>query len=208
MKKLLIIGAGGHGRVIADCAELTGRWAEIQFLDDRHPELASADDWPVAGTSQSCWDYFPGEWDVIVGIGDNRVRLQMVEKLLEAGFTLPVLVHPSAAVSPRATLAEGTVVFAQVAVNTGAQMGRGVILNTGCIVDHDCRLSHGVHVSPGAALAGNVTVGCCSWIGIGASIRHCIEVGQDVIIGGGAAVVANVPDSSTMVGVPAKNRIA
>lgn len=204
MKNLVIIGAGGHGKVVADCADLTGRWSGISYLDDRFPELAQVAGWPVTGPASDWVKHPPDTCDFLVAIGDNRTRLRFLIDLLDRGLQLPVLVHPRAAISTRAALGPGTVVFAQSVVNIGTYVGVGAILNTGCLVDHDCLVGDGVHISPGANLAGNVTVGPGSWIGIGASIRQGIVIGRDVTIGAGAAVVADIPDLLTVAGVPAK----
>ena len=204
MKRLLIIGAGGHGKVVADCAAATGRWTEIRFLDDRYPETKQVSDWAVIGRTDAWKEHSADEWDLLVALGDNRLRGELLDRLLEAGREAPVLVHPTAVISPRAELASGTVVFSRVVVNPDAVVGRGSILNTGCIVEHDCRLGEFVHISPGACLAGGASVEDRAWIGIGAVLKQEIRVGQDAVVGAGAAVVVDVPSGRTVVGVPAR----
>lgn len=202
MKKLAILGASGHGKVVADTAELLGY--EVVFFDDAWPRLEANGHWPVIGDTQKLLELAKEFAGAVVAIGNNKIRLDRMTQLRETGFELPVLVHPQACVSRYAELGEGTVVFAGVVVNAGACIGSGVILNTGCTVDHDCVLGDGVHVSPGANLAGGVQVGARSWVGISSSVRQQICLGADVVVGAGAAVVKDVADAVTVVGVPAR----
>lgn len=202
MKRLAILGASGHGRVVADTAELCG-W-RVQFFDDAHPQLCSNAHWPVAGGWAQLISELAVFDGVLVAIGNNRIRLAKLIELQSLGVRLPTLVHPSACVSRYAQLAEGTVVFAGVVVNAYAEIGEGVILNTHCSVDHDCVLKPGVHISPGASLAGGVCVGEATWIGIGASVRQLSIIGRNVVVGAGAVVVDDVPDHVTVLGVPAR----
>lgn len=200
-RALAILGAGGHGRVVADCAEALG-WARIDFFDDGGG--AASGPWPVVGRIAD-FDGRVADYDaVIVGIGDNRTRLRLHRDLAGRGATLATLVHPSATISRHAGIGAGTVIFAGAVVNVGAVVGEACILNTGAGVDHDCRLADGVHVSPGAHLGGGVSVGECGWIGIGAAVRHVVSIGRDVQVGAGAAVVSDVADDLVVVGVPAR----
>lgn len=201
MKKLAILGASGHGKVVADTAELLGY--EVVFFDDAWPLLEANGHWPVVGDTARLLSLVCEFSGAAVAIGNNRIRLDKLNLLGDTGFDLPVLVHPQACVSRYAVLGSGTVVFAGAAVNADAQVGSGVILNTGCTVDHDCVLGDAVHVSPGANLAGGVQVGARSWIGIGSSVRQLVCVGTDVVVGAGAVVVKNVVGPATVVGVPA-----
>lgn len=203
-KGLIIIGAGGHGRVVADTAEASKQWGEIVFLDDRYPELVATGPWSVVGEIKDAAKMRQRFPDAAVGIGNNMTRLMVLNNLRELNFNLPVIAHPTAAISRYASIDDGTVIFAQAAVNIGAKLGTGCIVNTGSKIDHDCILGRGVHVSPGANLAGGVIVGDSSWIGIGVSIKQEIVIGCDVMIGAGAAVVKDLPDGVTAGGVPAR----
>lgn len=203
---LLIVGAGNQGRVVADMAELTGRWSTIAFLDDRYPSLREVDGFPVVGPSDAAADFASKNTEFVVAVGDNTARLRLVQDLTRQGLPLATVVHPTAAVSPRATLGAGTTVAAYAVVNTGARVADGCIINTGATVDHDCVLDAGVHVSPGAHLAGNVTVGKRTWLGTGVNVRNNISIGANTIIGVGAAVVSDIPGGVTAVGVPAMVR--
>lgn len=204
MSTLVVLGAGGHGRVVAEAALETSRWRKVVLLDDRYPELSRAGGFEVVGTLADVADLAYGDREALVAVGANARRLGLLKGLLSGGWTLPVLVHPSAWVSRSAVLGAGSVVLAQAAVNGGAQLGLGAIVNTGATIDHDCQLGDGVHVSPGAHIGGEVAIGDLSWVGIGASVRHCIQIGSGATIGAGAAVVADVKDGHTVVGVPAR----
>jgi sugar O-acyltransferase (sialic acid O-acetyltransferase NeuD family) len=200
---LLIAGAGGHGRVVADAAEASGLWSAIAFVDDDLTKTDTVDGWPVLGNLEAALEVSADFQHIVIAIGDNRARLTFLQGYANSDLVLTNVIHPGAVVSSRATLNAGTVVFAGAVINTGAILGAGCIVNTGAIVDHDCQLGNAVHVSPGANLAGEVSVGDCSWIGIGASVRQQIQLGSHVIVGAGSAVINDFGDNQTLVGVPA-----
>lgn len=203
MKRLAILGASGHGKVVADAAECCG-WDSVVFFDDAWPERARNGVWRVAGRSADLLESL-GDFDgVVVAIGNNAIRQAKMDLLRKAGGVLPTIIHPSAVVSRYAALGEGSVVFAGAVVNVDAKVGCGAILNTGCSIDHDCVLGDAVHVSPGARLAGGVCVGDLSWVGIGASVRQLVRIGARAMVGAGAAVVSDLPDDVTAMGVPAR----
>ncbi|MGB7739642.1 MAG: acetyltransferase [Steroidobacteraceae bacterium] len=203
MRKLAVLGASGHGKVVADAALAAG-WAEVVFYDDRWPALQSVADWPVVGDSRLLLAQASSADGVIVGIGDCRVRSEKQALFVAAGVQLARIVHPRAWVSSRAVLGAGSVVMAGGIVNIGAVLGAGCIVNTGATVDHDCVLGVAVHVAPGANLSGQVTIGDCSWIGVGACVREGVRIGDGVMVGAGAVVVADVADGLTVVGSPAR----
>lgn len=203
MSSLLILGAGGHGTVVADAAAGTGRWTQIAYLDDRRPVDVNAT-WPVLGKFADVARLRSDFSSLAVAVGDNTRRLELLERLLAEGCELPPIVHPKAWVSERAVIGAGTVVLAGAVINPAAVIGRACIINTAATVDHDCRLDDGVHVSPGAHLAGTVQVGRCAWIGIGACVRDGVRIGRRAVLGAGAAAVADLPDEITAFGVPAR----
>jgi len=198
---LLVVGAGGHGKVVADTAYETGRWSKIAFLDKRQ-DIKSVLSWPIIGCDDEAPFFLKEYQELAVALGNNQTRLKMLRHFAKIGFSLPVIIHPSAYVSNSAVIEAGCVVFAQSAVNAGVKIGFGSILNTCVSVDHDCILEDGVHLSPGVHLAGEVTVGSCSWIGIGTSVIQGVSIGQRVIVGAGTAVIKNIGDDVTVVGVP------
>src|SRR5690606_23419481 len=166
MKNLAIVGAGGHGRVIADAAQ-TGGWEAVEFYDDAWPRLGTRNGpWALRGDVTLLLERLDEYDGVIVGVGDNRLRATLQQRLLQAGAPLACIIHPTAAISRYASLGAGCAVLARVIVNAGAQIGDGVILNSGCTVEHDCVLEDYVHIGPNAGLGGGVHVGRHSWIGI------------------------------------------
>ena len=203
MRRLAILGASGHGKVVADAAECFG-WQSIVFFDDAWPDLRGNGVWPVEGNTTALMDRLADFDGVLVAIGNNLVRHAKLVELCAAGARLATLVHPAASVSRYAVIGEGTVVFAGAVVNADASVGLGGILNTSCSIDHDCVLGESVHISPGARLAGGVQVGDLSWVGIGASVRQLICVGKRAIVGAGSVVVSDIPDDVIVAGVPAK----
>ncbi len=206
MKRLAIIGAGGHGRVIADTAQSNG-WPTIDFYDDIWPDGPNSSHlWPVHGNTTMLFERLHDYQGVIVGIGNNLIRANLQQRLQEAGAFLPSVIHPAAVISRHAQLGAGSVVFARAVVNIGAQIGEGVILNTGCIIEHDCRIGEFAHIGPNAGLGGGVRIGQRSWVGIGANVNHLIHIGRDSIIGSGATVIRDVPDAMLAVGTPARLR--
>ena len=203
MSRLAILGDSGHGKVVADTAECCG-WRAIDFFDDEWPHVSSIGPWQVVGDTELLKSELHIYEGVLVAIGNNHIRHRKLLELEAAGGRLCTLVHPAATVSRYALLDRGSVVFAGVVVNADSRIGLGAILNTGCSIDHDCLLDDCVHVSPGARIAGTVRIGRLSWIGIGACVKQSINIGSNVTVGAGAAVVSDVVDGVTVVGVPAK----
>ncbi|MCS3455408.1 sugar O-acyltransferase (sialic acid O-acetyltransferase NeuD family) [Aeromonas sp. BIGb0405] len=197
-----ILGASGHGKVIADMAELNG-FMKIDFFDDDWPQLTTLYHWAILGDFSSLLEVAHDYDLIVVAIGNNATRLQKILLLLKAGAILKPLIHPNAAVSRYASLGVGTVVMANAVINAFANVGKGCIINTASSIDHDCILSDGVHISPGANLAGSVNVGQLSWVGIGAQIKQLITVGNEAVVGAGATVIRDVPNYKTVVGTPA-----
>lgn len=201
MSRLAILGASGHGKVVADAAECAG-WKEIVFYDDNWQTYTFDSAWEVIGGTKELIKVL-GKYDgVIVAIGDNLTRLIKLALLFDKGTNVISVIHPNATVSKYSNVGLGTVIMAGVVVNAGTDIGMGCIINTGASIDHDCVLADGVHVSPGAHLAGGVKIGEYSWVGIGSSINQQIQVGSHTIIGAGAAVIKDIPEHSTVVGVP------
>jgi sugar O-acyltransferase (sialic acid O-acetyltransferase NeuD family) len=200
MTSLYILGAGGHGAVVAEVASACG--LPIAGFCDDDPARAGTRvlDWPVLGGCECV----PAGATVVLAVGHNGVRAHLLALARAQGWDLPVLVHPSAVISPSASLAAGTVVMPLVVVNARTQIGPGVILNTACSVDHDCHLAEAVHIAPGGRLAGSIEVGARTLIGVGASVRPGIVIGADCLVGAGAAVIREVPDGVQVVGNPAR----
>jgi len=201
MKGLMIFGAGGHGKVVAETAEAIGGFEPIQFLDCEYVQLNGSLRWPVRDPQEA----IVGERTrAVVAIGNAQRRMGLLEELKASGCMLPVLVHPTAWLSPSTLCGEGTVIFAGAVIQADARLGRAVIVNTQASVDHDCVLGDGVHICPGAHLAGNVTVGERSWLGIGCVVKQGVRIGRNVTVGAGAVVIKDVDDGLTVAGCPAR----
>jgi len=201
---LVIFGAGGYGSVVAEAAELMGRWKSIVFFDDHKSTGTTVHNWKVIGTLTDLLSQSTLYSDCVVAIGKNSLRLLISNHLLEQKLNLVSIIHPAAMVSPNCTIDRGCVILAGAVVNIGSHIGMASIVNNAATVNHDCEVSPGVHVGPNVGLGGNVCVGEESWIGIGASVKHRITIGANVVVGCGAAVVSHIEDDCTVVGVPAK----
>ena len=140
--RLVILGAGGYGRNIADLAEQSGRYDAICFLDDG--------DTNAAGKCAEFQRFFDENTEFYAAFGNNALRMDWLNKFNDCGCAVATIVHPAAYVSPKATVGRGVAILPGAIVNTGTVIGDGCIINCGCIVDHDCVISEGVHVSPGA----------------------------------------------------------
>ncbi len=208
MKSLLILGAGGHGRSVADIAHVLEHWDKIAFLDDRYPELKSTVAWPVIGPVHRAAEFLPQFSDFFVAIGDNRTRVELLQRYLKLGFNAPNLIHPQAFVSDFSSLGPGCSVSPQGVVNINSRLGMGCIVNTGASVGHDCTLGNGVQLASKVTLAGGVTIDDLCLLGVGASVIPEIFIGENVTIGAGATVIKNIASNRTVVGVPGKTREA
>ena len=199
MKKIVIIGASGHGKVAADIALKCG-YTDIVFLDD-NISIKNCGRHSVVGSNDRVEDI---NGDVIVAIGNSAARRRIQESIEEE--RLAVLIHPDAVVAEDVTIGSGTVVMAGMVINPGSMIGRGCIINTCASVDHDCKLGDYVHVAVGAHLAGSVEVGDETWIGAGATVSNNIEICGRCMIGAGAVVVKDIEEAATYLGVPARQK--
>ena len=202
--ELAIVGASGHGKVIADIAEQLG--FIVNFYDDAYPSKTYIEHWPIHGT---CADLIAlnntstTSSDVVVAIGNNDIRQQKIQLLQQNNFNLITLIHPTAVISQYATIAQGSVVFAGAIINAFANIGIGCIVNTSAIIEHDCAIGDFTHICPNTALAGGVIIGSKSWVGIGSQIKQLIVIGDNCMIGAGSTVIKNIPDNVTAFGSPA-----
>ncbi|WP_375752261.1 acetyltransferase [Vibrio sp. HN007] len=203
MSKCAIVGAGGHGKVVAELAELCG-YTEIHFFDEKWPETNALEHWEVVGKLQSLKENIHGYGNIVVAIGNNATRHRIQQSLKEAGGVFCKLVHPKAIVSKYCSIGEGSVVMANAVINPFAKIGNCCIINTSAVIEHECDIDHAVHVCPSSSLAGNVRVNMESWIGIGSQVKQCINIGENVIVGAGATVVEDVPSNTTVIGTPAR----
>lgn len=185
---MYLYGASGHAKVIIDI--LTASCVQIDALVDDNMEIDALSGYPVLHE-------YRGLSPFIVSIGDNSVRKKIVEKL---NSDFATAVHPSAIISPSATIGEGSVVMQGAIVQACATIGKHCIVNTGASVDHECNIGDFAHISPHSTLCGNVTVGEGTWIGAGTIIIPGIKIGKWSIIGAGSVVTRDIPDGVLAVG--------
>lgn len=198
-KDVIILGTGGHGKVVLDIVLRAGDRC-LGFLDDA-PAGESFQGLPVLGRCAD-WTHWRSA-EFVIAIGNAKVRQGLAESMSGAKFHTAI--HPSAVISPLDTrIGEGTVVMANAVINPGAGIGAHCIINTGAIVEHDNRIGDYAHISVGAKLAGTVTVGERSWIGVGAVVSNNRTVCADCMVGAGAVVVSDLTEPGTYVGVPAR----
>lgn len=197
---LMIIGASGHGKVIADIAKCCG-YPDISFLDD-NGSIKKCMGYRVVGRVSDA-ECYAGS-DFIVAIGDPAARERIQEWLISRGMHVAALVHPGAVVAENAEIGSGTVVMAGAVINPDSRVGGGCIINTGATVDHDNFLDDYVHVSIGSHLAGMVRIGKGAWIGAGAVVNNNVNICGGCMVGAGAVVVRDIDEPGTYVGVPAR----
>lgn len=202
MKRLNIIGAGGHGKVAADIAIACG-YEKIQFLD-KNKCSETCIGFPVVEDDLSKPEYKEDEF--FVAVGNGRIRERIFGELEERGLTVVTLIHPTAVLGSDVVIGRGSVIMAGVVINADTTIGEGCIVNTSSSIDHDNVLADFVHVSVGAHLSGTVKAGRGTWIGAGATISNNISICEDVMIGAGAVVVKDITEPGTYIGVPAKRK--
>ncbi len=204
--KLVLVGAGGHGRVVAEIVRLAGKFDLVGAIDP-DPKAATTAGLKWLGKDDALEKLRnAGVWRAAVGvgsIGDSRARAGLRKRLLALGFELPSLVHPSATVSRAVSLGDACQVMAGALMNPGTRVEAGVVINTGAVVEHDCRLGQDSFVGPSAVLGGDVRLEEAAFVGIGATVLQGITIGAKAVVGAGAVVVRDVPAGVTVVGVPA-----
>lgn len=200
--RLLIIGASGHGKVVADIAIKMENWKSIAFLDDDE-SIKSCMGLDIIGKTTDALKFID-KADFFVAIGNNATREKIQEKLIIAGSSLVKLIHPSAIIGFKVEIGIGTVVMAGVVINSSSSIGKGCIINTCCSLDHDNVIEDYVHISPGVHTAGMVKIGKATWLGIGSIVINNLSIISGCKVGAGAVVVKNITEKGTYVGVPAK----
>ena len=196
----MIIGAGGHGKVVADIAQKFG-YTDISFLDDN--AQGSCLGFAVVGGLCDIEKYNDKKTDFFIAVGNNFVRKKIAEQY---ELNWATLIHPSAQIGSQVKLGCGCVVMPGAIINSCAEIGKHCIINTCAVVEHDNILEDYVHISPNAVLAGTVHIGTCTHIGIGAAVRNNVTICSDCMIGMGAVVVNNISEPATYLGIPAKKQ--
>jgi len=204
--EIVIIGAGGHGRVVLDILNRAGTHRVAGFLDaDVSLHHRRVDGCEVLGDLSLLPELkHRGVQGAIVAIGDNGVRRQYAELIAQQGLKLVNAIHPSANLAGNVTLGCNVVIAAGALVCAHCQIGNSAILNTGCVVDHESLIANAVHICPGVKIAGRVIVEAGAFVGIGATVIQNLRIGRDAVVGAGAVVLNDVPASATVVGVPAR----
>lgn len=196
--KLVIIGAGGHGKVVADIAAKSG-YEIVGFLDE-NPTIGTCCGYPILGGVEQIVRY-RDECCFVIAIGSNEARCAIAAQY-DVEWT--TLIHPAAVVGAGVTIGVGTVVMATAVISPAATVGAHCIINTGAVVEHDSCVGNFVHIAPKVALGGTVCVGDGSQIGIGACVKNNITITENVQVGAGAAVIHSIEESGTYAGVPAR----
>ncbi len=205
IKPLVVIGMGGHSRVVCDVARDSGVWDLIGCVDG---QIDAAFTHPVQRRhlgDDSCLLKIKEEvnpW-VVVAVGSNELRMRLQQNCMGMNFRIATIVSTHAVVSKYAQIAEGVVVMPGAIINAGSLIGRGAIINTNSSIDHDCIIGEYTHIAPGCTLAGNVCVGDYSFLGAGTVAIPNMMIGKRVITGAGAVIISAIPDDSKVVGLPA-----
>lgn len=199
MRKLVIIGASGHGKVVADIAKKNG-YREIVFLDDNE-NVHECNNYPIVG---KIFEAKNMDADFFIGIGNADIRKRIQETLNRKHIV--TLIHPDAVVAEDVMIGIGTAVMAGAVINLGTRIGRGCIINTCSSVDHDCAIGDFVHISVGVHIAGTCKIGEKTWIGAGATVSNNVSICDNCMIGAGAVVLKDIRNSGTYVGIPARRK--
>ncbi len=203
--KIVIIGAGGQGRVVLDILRNNHQFEVIGFLDsDRSLHGKYVDKVPVLG-DMSLLETFStrGIGGTIVAIGDNNVRCQFARIINSHGINLINAIHPSATIAQNANIGKNVVIAQGANICAHVTIEDSVICNTGCIIEHESYIHEGAHICPGVKLAGHVTVEQRAFVGIGSTVIQNITLGEASVVGAGAVVLKNVAPETTVVGIPA-----
>lgn len=209
MKNLIILGLGGHSKVVKEIVAENKFIQTIGFLDDKFlkniKDTSSTNDNLLGPLNDINSFEIKNKYHLgFVAIGDNKLREKWLKRLLKLNYEIPNIIHSKAFVSPSANINKGTAIFANAVVQTNVNIGNGCIINTSSTIDHETRISKFTHICPGVNIAGNVMVGSNCFIGIGSSIIQNIKVGNNVTIGAGSVVLNDIPDNSKAYGIPAK----
>lgn len=207
MKKIILIGGGGHSKVIIDIINSTNEY-EIVGIIDKNPKANNVLNIPILGDDKILDELITKDVEyAFIAIGiceDINLRNVLYNRIKEIGYKFPTLIHEKAIVSPYSQIGEGTCVMAGAVVNPNVIIGTNSVINTGAIIEHDCFVGDNTFISPGAILAGGAKINNNCFIGMGSKVLEGITIGNNVTIGAGAVVINDIPNNTTAVGVPAK----
>jgi len=204
--RLVIVGAGGHGRVVLDIFRSNHQFEVAGFLDSNlalhHQKVDGVE---VLGDLSLIGRFVElGVGGAVIAIGDNHIRQMYAETLVKAGVSLVCAIHPSASIADNAQVGKNVVIAAGANICAHVRIEDSAILNTGCIIDHESQIGAGVHICPGVRMAGHVQVKPSAFVGIGATVIQNVTIGEAAVVGAGAVVISDVPAYTTVVGVPAR----
>ena len=204
--RIVIVGAGGHGRVVLDILRCNHQFELVGFLDANAAlHGTDIDGLPLLGDISLIGNFAQLDIDAaVVAIGDNRTRLSYALAFEKAGAPLVSAIHPSSNIAATAHVGKNVVIATGTNVCTHVTIEDSAILNTGCIVEHESHIHNAAHICPGVRIAGHVTVERSAFVGIGATVIQGVTIGESAIVGAGAVVLEDVPPYCTVVGVPAR----
>ncbi len=187
-RTLLVLGAGGHGKAVAEAALLSGDWQRVLFVDDRWPELRESFGLPVVANLAGLASMVGQVEGGIAAVGNNALREQWLAAIRSVGLPVATVIHPRACVSTSARIGEGTAIMAMAMVGVDVQIGEGAIVNAGAVVDHDACLEDLVHLGVGVNIAGGVRVGACAWLQAGCCAGYRVVVADGALYAPGTAL--------------------
>lgn len=202
MRKIILIGNGGHSKVIKDIIEAQQQFEVVGFLDDKFDSYFENEHYFYDSLQNI--ELYKSDYLFNIAIGNNFVREKIFQEMEVNIEQFPVLIHPTACISPSVSIGNGTVVMPGTVINADTVIGKHSIVNSGAIIEHDNDISDFVHLSPNATLAGNVTVGMYSHIAVNATILPQIKIGERCIVGASATVIKDINAGTTVIGTPAK----
>jgi acetyltransferase EpsM len=204
---VVIWGASGHAKVVAEIIDLNNEFEIVGFLDDINVSLKNTEfcgSKILGGREQLDILIRNNVSKLIFGFGDCAARLALTDLVLSKGFSLITVIHPRSIISKNVSIGSGTVIAAGAIITPGCNIGSNVIVNTAATIDHDCIIEDGVHICPGVNMAGNVRIGRGAWIGIGSIIRENVTIGENSVIGAGSVVIQDISSNEVVYGNPAQ----
>lgn len=207
MKKIVLIGAGGHCKVIIDIIQSNNEY-EIIGITNKNNGVSKIYDIPIIGNDdllKQCLDSgVEFAFIALGGLEDSKIRNKLFNIVKAIGYKIPILIHPKAIVSLNSDIEEGTCIMPGAIINSGVSIGKNCIINSGAVIEHDCIIGHNTHISPNVSIAGGVRIGNDTHIGIGSSVIQNLRIGCNVTVGAGAVVLDNIKNNAVAVGIPAK----
>jgi len=203
---ILVVGAGGHCRVILSILDLYEKYNIIGIADREEKKIGEK---ILSSEIKYTWNDFTkifekGTSDVVIAIGDNSERKEIFNMLKAIGYRINTLIHPSALIEKTSYIGEGTTICMGAKISAKSKIGDNSIINSGAIIDHETIIGNNCHIGPGVNISGRVKINDNSFIGLGATIIDKIEIGKNVIVGAGSVVINNLKNNSKVVGIPAK----